>query len=198
MAPPAASLHRPAFANFLEEDPGDDHQRAGGQLRPAHPRHLRQAAAAKPQLPRPRYHDPAWTKPNLGQLFGLTLDSDGNIYVAATTVYGANPAPNTIKEIDGKTGKISVFATLPNNGRVRQHQHGFAIGGPASNHEDGRIYQIDMTGTVVSTTRRRWFAGPDAFPPRKRSPGVRSAAKHGESGEPGEIGTRKRGKLRTP
>ncbi len=101
----------------------------------------------------PRYHDPAWTKPNLGQLFGLTLDSDGNIYVAATTVYGANPAPNTIKKIDGKTGKISVFATLPNNGPAFGNINYDCVSETlyASNHEDGRIYQIDMTGTVVST-----------------------------------------------
>jgi hypothetical protein len=99
----------------------------------------------------PLYHQPAWTLDNLGRIFGLTLDSDGNIYVAATTAYGANPAPNVIKRIDGVTGEISVFATLPNNGPAFGNINYDCVSESfyVSNFEDGRIYQLDKTGAVI-------------------------------------------------
>ena len=101
----------------------------------------------------PKYHDPAWQQGNLGRLFGLTLDSDGNIYVAPTTVYGANPSPATIKRIDSLTGQITDFATLPNAGPALGNINYDCVSQTlrASNHEDGRIYQFDMQGNVVST-----------------------------------------------
>ena len=39
----------------------------------------------------PRYNDPSWTMETLGPIFGLTLDSEGNIYVAPTSVYYTTP-----------------------------------------------------------------------------------------------------------
>jgi hypothetical protein len=101
----------------------------------------------------PRYWNPNWSQANLGKVFGLTLDSEGNIFVAATTVYGANPAPGSIKRIDHVTGEISNFATLPNNGPALGNINYDCVSQTiyASNHEDGRIYQIDMNGDVVST-----------------------------------------------
>ncbi|NJK31841.1 MAG: hypothetical protein HC927_05160 [Deltaproteobacteria bacterium] len=101
----------------------------------------------------PLYHRSTWTKTNLGRIFGLTLDSDGNIYVAATTVYGSNPTPAVIKRIDSVTGEISVFATLPNNGPAFGNINYDCVSETiyAANHEDGRIYQLDMNGDVVST-----------------------------------------------
>jgi hypothetical protein len=92
---------------------------------------------------------------NLGKIFGLTLDSDGNIYVAPTTVYGANPSPATIKKIDAVTGAITDFATLPNNGPAFGNLNYDCVSETiyVSNHEDGRIYQLDMSGQVVSTYR---------------------------------------------
>jgi hypothetical protein len=101
----------------------------------------------------PLYHHPTWTLDNLGKIFGLTLDSDGNLYVAPTTVYGANPNPATIKRIDGVTGEITPFATLPNNGPAMGNLNYDCVSQTiyVSNHEDGRIYQLDMKGAVVST-----------------------------------------------
>jgi len=101
----------------------------------------------------PKYHDPAWQQANLGRLFGLTLDSDGNIYVAPTTVYGQNPSPATIKRIDHLTGQITDFATVPNNGPAIGNINYDCVSQTlrASNHEDGRIYQFDMSGNIIST-----------------------------------------------
>jgi hypothetical protein len=102
----------------------------------------------------PLYHRPEWTLTGaLGKNFGLTLDSEGNMYLAATTVWGANSTPNQIKRIDAVTGEITVFTTLPNNGPAFGNinydcvSESFYI----SNHEDGRIYQVDLDGDIVST-----------------------------------------------
>ncbi|MEZ4452308.1 MAG: hypothetical protein R3B09_22770 [Nannocystaceae bacterium] len=104
----------------------------------------------------PIYHNAAWQQGALGRIFGLTLDSDGNIYVAPTTVYGANSqGPGTIKRIDGVTGAVSDFATIPNNGPALGNINYDCVSETiyASNHEDGRIYQLDMNGQIVSTYR---------------------------------------------
>ncbi len=101
----------------------------------------------------PLYHHPTWTLDNLGRIFGLTLDSDGNLYVAPTPVYGANPSPATIKRIDGVTSEVTVFATLPNNGPAMGNLNYDCVSETiyVSNFEDGRIYQLDMKGAIVST-----------------------------------------------
>ena len=103
----------------------------------------------------PKYHNPAWQQANIGRVFGLTLDSFGNIYVAPTTVFGANPSPATIKKIDSKTGLVSNFATLPNKGPAFGNLNYDCVSETiyVSNHDDGRIYQIDMLGQIVSTYR---------------------------------------------
>ncbi|HVI03167.1 MAG TPA: hypothetical protein VM869_30935 [Enhygromyxa sp.] len=101
----------------------------------------------------PLYRRPEWTLTNLGKIFGLTLDSYGNLYVAASTVHGANSSPGLIKKIDGVTGEITTFATLPNNGPALGNLNYDCVSETiyVSNHEDGRIYQLDMDGQVVST-----------------------------------------------
>jgi hypothetical protein len=101
----------------------------------------------------PLYNHPTWTVANLGRVFGITLDSFGNIYLAPSTVWGATQNPGTIKRIDGITGAISDFATIPNNGPALGNLNYDCVSETVyvSNHEDGRIYQIDMDGDVVST-----------------------------------------------
>lgn len=122
--------------------------------------------------------DPAqeWSAANLGQVFGLTLDdaSPPNLYVTATTSYGlykdANNAyraamfgpsgPGGVYRLDGTTGKIIAFATLPNSGpglgdiaydRVNKQLF-------VTNFDDGLIYRLagigntnGAPGTVLST-----------------------------------------------
>ena len=101
----------------------------------------------------PLYWNPTWNATTVGRVFGLTLDSDGNMYVAPTTVYGANSSPATIKRIDALTGEVSNFATLPNNGPAMGNLNYDCVSETiyVANHEDGRIYQLDTDGNVVST-----------------------------------------------
>jgi len=102
----------------------------------------------------PRYNHPSWTVETLGPIFGLTLDSEGNIYVAPTSAYFTPPTqPGTIKRIDHLTGAISDFVTLPNSGPAFGNINYDCVSETiyASNHEDGRIYQIEMDGTIRST-----------------------------------------------
>jgi len=129
--------------------------------------------------PAPVYSDPSWIALNLGMIFGVELDdaSPPNIYVSSTTVYGdfsgANECPTVpggfgpdgagaIYKIDGTSGAIQSFVItgaggigsneIPNSGPGlgnfcfdKFHQQFFV-----TNHEDGRIYRIDMTGTLLS------------------------------------------------
>lgn len=111
----------------------------------------------------PMYHGPrdSWTSRNLGQVFGICLDEAGNIYTTATTCYGSGfagiplvgPAgPGGVYKLDGQTGEISTFASLPNSGPAlgnicydRDHDQFFV-----TNFEDGKLYRLSPTGTVLS------------------------------------------------
>lgn len=120
-----------------------------------------------------------WSQSNLGTVFGVTLDDLGNTYLAHASCYG-NPsmgpgdavgtitggAAGAIYKIDTNTGIPSVFAVLPNAlitgcttapdcypglGNICfscQHQMLYV-----TNHEDGRIYRLNMSGVVQSTWR---------------------------------------------
>ena len=130
----------------------------------------------------PMYHHPSWTARNLGQVFGVALDDTGNIYVTATSMYGLptnfntvgvfGPAgPGGVYKIDGRTGRISIFAQLPNTrpglGNIcfDSLHHQFFI----TNFEDGKIYRLDMNGRVLNT-----------FDPRGRDNGSSGMVSHGE------------------
>jgi len=115
--------------------------------------------------PAPMYHnempnptnDPAdeWTVSNLGHVFGLALDdkAEPNIYVTSSTSYGNGGGTGRVFRLDGTSGAISVFATLPNSGPGlgniaydRLNQQFFV-----SNFEDGKIYRLSATGTILDT-----------------------------------------------
>ncbi|MEZ6118624.1 MAG: SdrD B-like domain-containing protein [Pirellulaceae bacterium] len=120
------------------------------------------------------YHRLEWSRDKLGDVFGVTYDDLGNIYVTATSVYGfANqlrthelppvfgPAGSgAVYKIDRRTGVPSVFAQLPNqvssnpvetpslgNITFDATTESFFV----SNFEDGSIYRLDRAGQVVGS-----------------------------------------------
>lgn len=106
--------------------------------------------------------DPRWALTSIGDVFGVTLDDLGNVYVTATTsYYTKSPVttanPGRIYRIDGTTGVVNTFITLPNEGPALGNIHyscrhkSFYV----SNFADGRISQVvngtSTTGSVRST-----------------------------------------------
>ncbi|MGI8957949.1 MAG: hypothetical protein ACR2II_13700 [Chthoniobacterales bacterium] len=134
----------------------------------------------------PAYHGPlaplSWSRDKLGDIFGVTLDDTGNIYVTATTAYttdvyptATNSAMNIYKVASG-SGAITLFKTLPQSPATLP---GAGLGNIAydcthknfyvSNIDDGIIYRLDLAGNTLST----WNHGvnlPTAQPPSAAIP----------------------------
>jgi hypothetical protein len=114
------------------------------------------------------YSDPSWNVTNLGDVFGATLDGKGNIYVAATTVYGGgkvgtsapagttgitgtNPAKaGQIFKIANGTGVPTAFVQLANDGNgIGNLYYDCEFDSLyATNFRDGLIYRVNAAGTV--------------------------------------------------
>lgn len=126
----------------------------------------------------PGYHHPSWTAETIGNVYGITIDATGNMYLAAHGLYnkpygyhqrygnlggGATnlAAAGTIYRINNTNGTPTVFATLP---QQSMNLGGGFNSGPglgnvsydsvnnqffATNLEDGKIYRINSSGTVV-------------------------------------------------
>ncbi len=116
-----------------------------------------------------------WSNANLGTVFGVTLDDLGHTYLTHTSVYSAwfasgdtigtipGGAPGAIYKINTNTGVPSVFAVLPNaainNCTGSECWPGLGnicyscthASFYVSNFEDGRIYRLDASGTVLQT-----------------------------------------------
>jgi hypothetical protein len=107
------------------------------------------------------YSHPDWTVYKLGNVFGLTLDDSGNIYVAATSIMGSgargslgagvgNAQRGNIYKLQNGSGAPVQFALLP------QGPLGEGLGNLdydcghrslyASDFFDGLVYRIDATG----------------------------------------------------
>jgi hypothetical protein len=102
----------------------------------------------------PMYIHPSWLAANFGGgIFGITLDSYGNIYVAASSMWSGNTTPGNIYMIDKNSAEISIFATLPNNGPAFGNLNYDCVSQTiyVSSHEDCRVYQVNMNGTIRST-----------------------------------------------
>ena len=97
-----------------------------------------------------------WTPSSFrGQtLMGLAIDRDtGDIYTSATRIWGGVGNANIYK-IDGITGSVSLFATLPGTSLTVGYidinpVHNVLF---ATNYDDGKIYRIDLNnGTILNT-----------------------------------------------
>jgi hypothetical protein len=111
----------------------------------------------------PVYNGPAsskWTMENFGSIFGVAIDHLGNIYVTASSAYSNDSfpqGPGRIYKIMNGTGAITNFnfVPLPNSSAAP------ALGNISfdcarkqffvTDEEDGKIYRLDMNGTVVGT-----------------------------------------------
>ena len=129
----------------------------------------------------PMFHHSSWNAKELGNVFGITLDARGNIYLAAHGLYGAYrplhhrygdigggaadlSAAGTIYKVDRLTSAVSVFAVVP--GQQAMALSGGLVSGPGLGNvsydavnnqffttslEDGKIYRINAGGTIVQT-----------------------------------------------
>ena len=105
-----------------------------------------------------------WDTRTLGDNFGVTLDNNGNIYVAATRVYGSanasslgsgtpNQKAGVIAKLANGTGTPTLFVQLPNDGNGIGNVY-FDCGCKsvlATNFYDGLIYEMDANGNIAYT-----------------------------------------------
>ncbi len=133
--------------------------------------HVFDASQFATQLPgpwaAPVYEHADWTRAKLGSVFGVTLDGDGNIYVAHSAIYGLDVTgtvgaggAGAIYKLDSATGVPSLFCKLPNvETCAPSNSCAPGLGNLTyscahdciycTDFEDGRIYRIAMNGTVL-------------------------------------------------
>lgn len=135
------------------------------------------APIGSPDWVTPFYNHPTWRKSSLGSVFGLTIDHLGNVYVGHTAIYGLSfgiysdaigtlpgAAPGAIYRINTATGVASTWAVLPNTldtsitpaSEAWPGLGNLAFNCPvqrlyASNFSDGRIYNLNTAGTILSS-----------------------------------------------
>jgi hypothetical protein len=103
------------------------------------------------------YSGPTWTAANMGSIFGVTLDTQGNIYVAHSTCYFLDlvgtAGDGAVYRIDASTSAVSTFATLPNSGPGLGNLCYDCENGQffVSNMDDGMIYRLNSVGAILST-----------------------------------------------
>lgn len=124
--------------------------------------------SSNPNNTPPAYNGPAsskWTMANLGSVFGVAVDHLGNIYVTASSAYGGDSFPQgsgRIYKIANGTGAISNFNAVQLPNALDTSTNSWPALGNISfdcarkqffvtNEEDGKIYRLDLSGTVVST-----------------------------------------------
>lgn len=128
----------------------------------------------------PQYHHSSWNARDLGNVFGIALDENNNIYVTAHGLYGAyRPlhhrygnigggatnlnAAGTVYKIDNATGAVSVFCVIPGQQTMvlsSNFSSGPGLGNITYDYdhqlffvtslEDGRIYRIDSSGSILN------------------------------------------------
>lgn len=111
----------------------------------------------------------SWKSDTLGQVFGVTIDATGNIYVAATNVYFGmasfgTAGPGGIYKIKNSDWSVSKFVTTAaassSTSTTKIPNTGCGLGNICydkwnnqlfvTNFEDGMIYRLDMNGNILS------------------------------------------------
>ncbi len=107
-------------------------------------------------------HPSNWTIDQIGQVFGIALDTDGDIYLAASDVYdtqfNSDPyGPGQIFKASAINDFLAEpFVELPNTGGAFNGIGNIAYCNDndmlyASNLEDGKIYRINSSGNVMES-----------------------------------------------
>jgi hypothetical protein len=115
---------------------------------------------------------------NIGSVLGLTLDSWGNIYMAATSSFASTANPGRVYKVDSLTGRVSTFiSNLP--GDSSGGTSNASLGNLSSNiylnndifvvsMDTGLIYRYGIDGVLKSTydhgTVGRTTAGMETIP----------------------------------
>ncbi len=111
----------------------------------------------------PTFQPSNWTKKDIGQVFGLAIDKDENVYLAASDVYSdygwssTNPFPGQIyigKKASSWTA--TPLVNLPNTGGLLNGIGNIAYDQWnnqlfATNLEDGKIYRIELPSLTITT-----------------------------------------------
>lgn len=140
------------------------------------------------------YSHPDWVRSVMGQVFGVALDDQGNVFTSHTAVYiqdhigTLGGQPGQVFKVDSVTGAASVFATLPNvSDPAIAAVSGINESYPGlgnlcfdvtkqvlyvTNFEDGRIYRIDAGGSCLSTWDHATGTVADCSPEGGDAPGV--------------------------
>ena len=110
-------------------------------------------------------HLPNWESKDMGQIFGVTIDDNYNVFTSSTTMYGrylpttlTNAVFGNVYKVDAATGAPGVFATLPQNlskpaglGDVWFDDQSSIKQIYVSNFFDGLIYRYDMSKNLLGT-----------------------------------------------
>jgi len=107
-------------------------------------------------------HPSNWTLGQIGQIFGIAIGNNDDVYLAASdiydTQYDSDPyGPGQIFKAESDNDFLAVpFVELPNSGGALNGIGNIAYDNTyhqlfASNLEDGKIYQISSDGTIVDT-----------------------------------------------
>ncbi|MGB1307703.1 MAG: hypothetical protein ACPG6B_02250, partial [Oceanihabitans sp.] len=114
-----------------------------------------------------------WTRNDIGQVFGIAIDNNENVYLASSDIYSfggfsvSNTKPSEIYKCSAPSFLATPFITLPNTGGPGNGIGNIAVDKVnnqmfATNLEDGKIYRIDLTLNIIIDTYDPWIGDDSA------------------------------------
>lgn len=125
----------------------------------------------------PRYAHPSWSRANLGTVFGVTADEQGDVYLSHASfmtqaqIGAIGGGAGAIVRINGLSGAPSVLASLPQSNPIGGAGLGNLTWSCAhaslfvTNFEDGRIYRVDPSAPPGSRIASAWDFATDLLDP---------------------------------